>query len=545
VPSPRPSSPQETPLTVVADLVGGLLVGEDREVTGVSLSSQDVVPGDLYAALPGANAHGARYAAGAREAGAVAVLTDASGAEVLDADGVDLPRVVVEQPRSLVGLAAARVYGTVDLPMRMYGVTGTNGKTTTAYLINSALTALGHTTGLIGTVETRIGAERVKSVRTTPEATVVHALLAVMTERAIDSCVMEVSSHALSQHRVDGVVYDVALFTNLSQDHLDFHPTMRDYFLAKAALFTPERARRGIVCVDDEWGRELSTLATVPVTTLTSVDDVDADWRVVAGEDEPAEFTLSDGVTTLHLRSALPGDFNRVNTAMAALALMAGGVDPQDAERALLVDPHVPGRMERVVVGDYESSRRRDGATGAGPDTAHAAAADTLAGLGLPMVVVDYAHTPDAVAAALKALRPATTGTLVVVLGAGGDRDRGKRAAMGRAAAEGADVVVVTDDNPRSEPPEAIRAAVLDGARAAGTSARLHDVGGRAAAIAEAVRAAHAAGRGSVVAVVGKGHETGQEIAGTVHPFDDRAEARQALEALVAEGAGPQGGARR
>ncbi|TPG12573.1 UDP-N-acetylmuramoyl-L-alanyl-D-glutamate--2,6-diaminopimelate ligase [Pedococcus bigeumensis] len=531
MPSPRPSSPQATSLTAVADLVGGLLVGADREVTGVSLSSQDVVPGDLYAALPGANAHGARYAAGAREAGAVAVLTDAAGGEVLDADGVDLPRVVVEHPRSLVGLAAARVYGTVDLPMRMYGVTGTNGKTTTAYLINSALTALGHTTGLIGTVETRIGAERVKSVRTTPEATVVHALLAVMTERAIDSCVMEVSSHALAQHRVDGVVYDVALFTNLSQDHLDFHPTMRDYFLAKAALFTRERARRGIVCVDDEWGRELSTLATIPVTTLTSLDDVDADWRVVAGEDDPAEFTLSDGVTTLHLRSALPGDFNRVNTAMAALALMAGGVDPQDAERALLVDPHVPGRMERVVVGDYESFRERD--------------ADTLADLGLPMVVVDYAHTPDAVAAALKALRPATTGTLVVVLGAGGDRDRGKRAAMGGAAAEGADVVVVTDDNPRSEPPEAIRAAILEGARAAGTSARLHDVAGRAAAIAEAIRAAHAAGPGSVVAVVGKGHETGQEIAGTVHPFDDRAEARQALEVLVAEAARAQGGLRR
>ena len=536
MPSPRPSSPQATPLSAVASLVGGVLVGEDRGVTGVSLSSQDVVSGDLYAALPGANSHGARYAAGASDAGAVAVLTDSAGVEVLEADGVDLPRVVVERPRSQVGPAASLVYGTGDLHMRMYGVTGTNGKTTTAYLINSALTALGHTTGLIGTVETRIGAERVKSVRTTPEATVVHALLAVMTERAIDSCVMEVSSHALSQHRVDGVVYDVALFTNLSQDHLDFHPTMRDYFLAKAALFTPERARQGIVCVDDEWGRELSTLATVPVTTLTSRSEVDADWRVVAGEQDPAEFTLSDGATTLHLRSALPGDFNRVNTAMAALALVAGGIHPQDAERALLVDPHVPGRMERVVLGDYESSRERDGVTDADVP------ADTAEGVGLPMVVVDYAHTPDAVAVALKALRPATTGALVVVLGAGGDRDRGKRAAMGRAAAEGADIVVVTDDNPRSEPPEAIRAAVLEGAQAAGTAARLHDVGGRAAAIGEAVRAAHAAGPGSVVAVVGKGHETGQEIAGTVHPFDDRAEVRQALEALVAHAERPQGG---
>jgi UDP-N-acetylmuramoyl-L-alanyl-D-glutamate--2,6-diaminopimelate ligase len=503
----------------VASLVGGALVGEDGQVTGVSLSSQDVVPGDLYAALPGANAHGARYAAGAREAGAVAVLTDEAGLDVLEAEGVGQPRVVVERPRSIVGLAASLVYGTGTLPLHMYGVTGTNGKTTTAYLINSALTALGHTTGLIGTVETRIGDERVKSVRTTPEATVLHALLAVMTERAIDSCVMEVSSHALSQHRVDGVVYDVALFTNLSQDHLDFHATMREYFLAKADLFTPRRSRTGIVCVDDEWGRELATISTVPVTTLTSLTDVDADWRLVAGEDDPAMFTLSDGVTTLHLRSALPGDFNRVNTAMAALALVAGGIEPQDAERALLVDPHVPGRMERVDVDVV-----------------------TPPGLDLPLVVVDYAHSPDAVAAALKALRPQTTGALVVVLGAGGDRDRGKRAAMGRAAAQGADLVVVTDDNPRSEPPEAIRAAVLEGAREAGTAAGLHDVGGRAAAIAEAVRAAHAAGPGSVVAVVGKGHETGQEIAGTVHPFDDRAEARRALEALIAKADRPQGG---
>jgi UDP-N-acetylmuramoyl-L-alanyl-D-glutamate--2,6-diaminopimelate ligase len=514
----------------VASLVGGELVGPDRAVTGVTLSSQEVVAGDLYAALPGANTHGARYAAGARDAGAVAVLTDAAGAAQLDAEGVDLPRVVVEDPRSHVGQVASLVYGTVDLPLRLYGVTGTNGKTTTAYLVNSALIALGHTTGLIGTVETRIGDERIKSVRTTPEATVLHALLAVMTERGIDSCVMEVSSHALSQHRVDGVVYDVALFTNLSQDHLDFHPTMRDYFLAKADLFTPRRSRTGIVCVDDEWGQELTTIATVPVTTLTSLADVDADWRLVAGEEDPATFTLSDGSTTMHLRSALPGDFNRVNTAMAALALLSAGIPAADAERALLVDPHVPGRMERVVVDRT--------AVPAGP----ASGSDAE----LPLVVVDYAHTPDAVAAALKALRPATSGCLVVVLGAGGDRDRGKRAAMGRAAAEGADVVVVTDDNPRGEPPEAIRAAVLDGARAAGTPARLRDVEGRASAIAQAVRAAHEAGPGSVVAVVGKGHETGQEIAGTVHPFDDRDEARRALESLLAgDQPDADGGARR
>ena len=518
---PRPTKPRSSPIRDLAALVGAGDPASEVAVTGVTLDSRAVLPGDLYAALPGARAHGADFAGQAALAGAVAVLTDRGGVDRMTAAGVALPAVVVEHPRSVLGAVCAHVLGTEHLALRLVGITGTNGKTTTAYLVNSALTALGRHPGLIGTVETRIGDERLDSVRTTPEAPELHAVLAVMAERGLDTCVMEVSSHALSQHRVDGVVYDVALFTNLSQDHLDFHPTMRDYFEAKASLFTPERSRRGIVCVDDEWGRELATLSTVPVTTLTSLADVDADWRLVAGEDDPATFTLSDGSTTLHLRSALPGDFNRVNTAMAALALVAAGIASDDAERALLVDPHVPGRMERVLPG------------------ASAAPTD------LPLVVVDYAHTPDAVAAALKALRPATSGTLVVVLGAGGDRDRGKRAAMGRAAAEGADLVVVTDDNPRSEPPEAIRAAVLDGARDAHTSARLHDVEGRASAIAQAVRAAHEAGPGSVVAVVGKGHETGQEIAGTVHPFDDRDEARRALDALLSDDPqGQDGGAR-
>jgi UDP-N-acetylmuramoyl-L-alanyl-D-glutamate--2,6-diaminopimelate ligase len=501
----------------VADLVGGTRHGS-ATVTGVSLSSQDILPGDLYAALPGANAHGASYARQALDSGAVAVLTDAAGEQVLESGGVEVPTVVVEAPRSVVGVVARTVYGTGDLPLTMIGVTGTNGKTTTAYLVNSALTALGRVTGLIGTVETRIGDERIKSLRTTPEATVLHALLAVMTERSVDTCVMEVSSHALSQHRVDGVVYDVALFTNLSQDHLDFHPTMRDYFEAKASLFTPARSRRGVVCVDDEWGRELATSAGVPVTTLTSVAGVDADWRLLPGAG-PSDFVLTDGATSLALRSALPGDFNRVNTAMAALALLASGIDTADTERALLEDPHVPGRMEPVGV-------------------------DAAPELGLPLVVVDYAHSPDAVAAALRALRPQTTGSLVVVLGAGGDRDRGKRSAMGAAAASNADLVVVTDDNPRSEDPAVIRAAVIDGARTLETATPvvLREVAGRAQAIEVAVRAAHEAGPGSIVAVVGKGHETGQEIAGTVHPFDDRDEVRVALQRIVDDATSGGGG---
>ena len=491
-------------LTDLGALIGARLEGGDREVRGVSLSSADIADGDLYAALPGANAHGASFAGDAIAAGAVAVLTDAAGALLLDQADVPGPRLLVEQPRSVVGHLAAHLYGTTDLPLRMIGITGTNGKTTTAYLVNSALVALGHTTGLVGTVETRIGAERVRSVRTTPEATVLHALLALMAERGVDSCVMEVSSHALAQHRVDGVVYDVALFTNLSQDHLDFHPTMRDYFLAKASLFTPERARRGIVCVDDEWGAELAQLASIPVVTVSSTDR-EATYRVRVDDNDHSAFTLIGDGVELALRSALPGDFNVMNTAMAGLALLLSGTHPDRVESALAADPHVPGRMERV-----RASGRGD----------------------LPLVVVDYAHTPDAVSAALQALRPATSGRLVVVLGAGGDGDRGKRAAMGAAAARYADEVFVTDDNPRSEEPAEIRSAVLAGARAVGGAAGLHDVAGRAAAIRAAVVAAHDSGPGSVVAVVGKGHETGQDVAGTVHPFDDREEVRAALESL-------------
>ncbi len=483
-------------------------------MTGVTLNSREVQPGDLYAGLPGANAHGASYARDAVESGAVAALTDSRGQAILAEAEVTVPTLVVEDPRAVLGSAAALVYGTDSLRLTLFGITGTNGKTTTAYLIASALEALHRHTGLIGTVETRIGDERVQSVRTTPEATELHALLAVMDQRGTDVCVMEVSSHALDQHRVDGVVYDIVLFTNLSQDHLDYHGTMREYFDAKASLFTPQRARRGVVCVDDVWGRELVARAGIPVTTLASDPGVPADWRVEPVAGEPAAFTLSGAGVSLPLRSALPGDFNRVNTALAAVALLQSGVAPQEAARAVLTDPHVPGRMERVNLGAL-------------------AQGDT------PLAVVDYAHTPDAVAAALAALRPATAGALVVVLGAGGDRDRGKRADMGAAAARGADVVFVTDDNPRTEDPARIRAAVLAGAAAAGTQAVLHDVGSRAQAIREAVAAAVAAGPGSTVAVVGKGHETGQEVAGTIHPFDDRDELRQALHHIFASKGSP------
>ena len=508
---PRPTKLRSTPIRDLAALVGADDPASEVSVTGVTLDSRAVRQGDLYAALPGARAHGADFAGQAATAGAVAVLTDRVGVDRMVAAGLALPVVVVEHPRVALGAVSAHVLGTEHLALRLVGITGTNGKTTTAYLVHSALTALGRRPGLIGTVETRIGDERLHSVRTTPEAPELHAVLAVMAERGLDTCVMEVSSHALAQHRVDGVVYDVALFTNLSQDHLDFHTDMDDYFDAKASLFTPERARQGLVCVDDAWGRRLVERSGIPVTTIGTA--ADADWRIHVDGSDPAAFRLTGPGVDLHLRSSLPGDFNVTNTAMAAAALVLLGEDAAAVGEAVLTDPHVPGRMEAVAAPEGADS---------------------------PRAVVDYAHTPEAIRAALRALRPTTPGSLVVVTGAGGDRDRDKRHSMGAAAAEVADLVVVTDDNPRSEDPAAIRAAILGGveeARAGGRDLEVLEVGDRRAAIAAAVDAVWAQGAAATVAVVGKGHESGQDVGGVVHPFDDRAELAEALRRAAGEGA--------
>jgi UDP-N-acetylmuramoyl-L-alanyl-D-glutamate--2,6-diaminopimelate ligase len=482
-------------------------------VTGVSLDSRAIRPGDLYAALPGANVHGAGFVATAVGHGAVAVLTDPAGANLLALSELSVPVLVVPDPRASLGQVAALVYGQASQQLTMLGITGTNGKTTTAYLLDSALRALGHVTGLIGTVETRIGEDRIKSVRTTPESADLHALFAVMLERGVDTCTMEVSSHALALHRVDGVRYDVVAFTNLSQDHLDFHGSMESYYLAKASLFTPERAVRAVVCVDDEWGQRLARDSGVPVVSVSSRQDVKADWQIKAVGPGASGFELIGEEGRLPLRSALPGDFNRVNTAVAALILLAAGYPREAIEKALATDPHVPGRMERVFPDDDPEREETDQGR-------------------MPLAFVDFAHTPDAVAAALKALRHNTSGSLIVVLGAGGDRDAGKRAAMGAAAASHADLVFVTDDNPRSEDPATIRAALIRGALAQDQSAarpspgRIAEMGDRASAIRAAVARA---GVGDTVAVLGKGHESGQEIAGVVQPFDDRAELRAAL----------------
>jgi UDP-N-acetylmuramoyl-L-alanyl-D-glutamate--2,6-diaminopimelate ligase len=517
-----------TPARLRPSLIGGCAVAElarrlglpvDRDepdapgeglVTGATLDSRTVRPGDLYAALPGARAHGADFAASAARAGAVALLTDQAGRQRARSAGVHLPILLSPRPRAVLGGAAAVVYGEPAAGLLLLGVTGTNGKTTTTYLLDAVLRFAGRRTGLIGTIETRIADQRVPSVRTTPEAPDLHALLATMRERDVDVCSMEVSSQALAQHRVDAAVLDVAGFTNFSRDHLELHGDMATYLAAKQLLLTPEHSRRAVVVIDDEGSRTAATQARVPVTTLSADPASDADWRVTGrvGRAGGTDFGLTGPAgQTLALRCPLPGDFNVMNAALAALMLLDVGIDPGVVRDGLAAAGGVPGRMERV-----------------GPGEA-------------PLAVVDYAHTPDAVAAALAAVRVAATGRLVVVLGAGGDRDPAKRAAMGEAAARGADVVVVTDDNPRGEDPAAIRAEVLRGARAV-PGVEVLQVAGRGAAIAEGVSRA---GRpGDVLLVAGKGHEQGQEIDGMLYPFDDRVE----LAAALADPAGSTGAGR-
>lgn len=479
--------PRQTPrwqLVEVAELVGGTVTG-DAVVTGLALNTAHLLPGDLYVALPGANAHGAGFVQQALERGATGVLTDPPGAETI---GDVLPTVVVAEPRRRVAALSAAFYGHPAESFTTLGITGTQGKTTATYLAEAALGD--RVSAVVGTIGTRVGTVPAASTLTTPEAPQLQALFAVMREEGVDLCAMEVSSHALVQGRVDGFVFDVAVFLNLGRDHLDFHHDLEEYFLAKASLFTADHARHAVINVDDAHGRRLRALTTLPVTTF-STDGNPADWRAVnirphrLGTD--LEVLGPDGLA-IDLAVPLPGVFNVSNALAVIAALATAGHDPAELAAGIAASRGVPGRMERVEAGQSFTA------------------------------IVDYAHKPDAVTAVLSALRPVTAGRLIVVIGAGGDRDHGKRPLMGQAAATHADVVIVTDDNPRSERAGSIRAAVMEGA-AAGPGVAI-EIGDRRDAIAHAVAMAHL---GDTVVVAGKGHERGQEIDGVVHPFDDRA----------------------
>ncbi|MBP2324009.1 UDP-N-acetylmuramoyl-L-alanyl-D-glutamate--2,6-diaminopimelate ligase [Kibdelosporangium banguiense] len=489
---PRPAKTEPVPLaTLVARADAHPVSGDlDGMVTGATLRAQHVQPGDLFAALAGARVHGAQFAQDAIRAGAAAVLTDRKGADLLK--DATVPVLVHDDPRGVLGSIAAWIYGEPSLRLSILGITGTSGKTTTTYMLEAGLRAAGHTTGLVGTVETRIAGQRLASAFTTPEAPDLQALFAVMVEQGVTHVPMEVSSHALSLGRVSGTRFSVGAFTNLSQDHLDFHRDMEDYFLAKAMLFDG-RSTREVVNTDGQWGARLVKTDTITVST-----EHGADWTatdIKSSVDGEQTFTVHGPHTSFPVRLPMPGTFNVANALLAAACLTAVGIEPEAIAQGLS-GVQVPGRMERIALGQQFTA------------------------------VVDYSHKPAAVALALDAIRAKTSGRVIVVLGCGGDRDAAKRPLMGKEAASRADLLIVTDDNPRSEDPAKIRKAMVDGALAVEPRGEVLDIGNRREAIAAAVAEARP---GDAVVIAGKGHETGQEIAGVVHPFSDRDELTAAI----------------
>ncbi len=496
----RPEHPAPRPLAGLVDAFD-LRVEADLdgvEVTGITIDSSDVQPGDIFAALPGANRHGAEFAAAALEQGAVAIVTDPAGAGVLDTDA---PVIVVDDPRAALGEIAAWVYRTDEEPPKLFGITGTNGKTSTAFMLEGLLADLGFVTGLSTTAERHVGDLVVTSKLTTPEASELHALLARMREAGVRAAVLEVSAQALERHRVDGVVFDVVAFTNLSHDHLDDYGSMDAYFDVKLDLFTPDRAQRGVVCVDTDWGVRVAERSRIPVTTVTSDPERSADWHVDIWEETAVStsFTLTgiDG-GAIEVQVPFIGRHMAMNAAIAILMLVEDGFEIEGV--AEVIDrgmrPTLPGRIERVS-GDEG-----------------------------PSVFVDYGHSPDAFAQTLQALRRVTEGKLIMVFGADGDRDTTKRADMGRIAAELADAVVVTDFNPRSEDAASIRAQVLEGARSVAGDTTVIESSPEEAAIRAAIALA---GPGDTVLWAGPGDADYREVAGRREPFVARDEARLAL----------------
>ena len=478
---------------LVDGLDGAELRGDPSvEVTGITHDSRRVGPGACFACIPGAQVDGHDYAAAAVAGGAVALLTERPL-------GLAAAEACVPSVRVALGPLAARLHGHPSAAMRCLGVTGTNGKTTITYLLEAIARVAGEQTAVIGTVAARLGDEVLPAEHTTPEADDLQTLLAHARDGGAGVVAMEVSSHALHQHRVDGTQFAAVCFTNLTHEHLDYHGTIDDYFEAKVALFDPRFAPAAAVNADDEYGRRLAARlrARGELQLLTFGTATDADVRasgVVLGALGSA-FLLTDARSgaSAPVSSPLVGAFNVANACAAAATALAAGF-PFDAVVGGLGERIVvPGRMERVEAGQ--------------PFT----------------VLVDYAHTPDALARALDAAREIATGRVLLVFGCGGDRDRAKRPLMGAAAAA-ADVVVVTSDNPRSEDPAAVADASAAAARDAGASPVVEL--DRRAAIALAIGSA---GEGDVVLIAGKGHETGQTAGGVTVPFDDRVVAREEL----------------
>lgn len=489
----RPLAPFNATLEDTAQLIGASLHGGNVTFTGVTHVDSDVEAGDLFLAIPGAHVHGATFVQAAIKRGAVAVLTDEAG--LVHCAGI--PTLVVKDVRTAGALAASSLYKYPTRDLVSIGITGTNGKTTVSTLLYQIFEAVGRETGLIGTVETRIGAEVVKSSRTTPEAAELQALAAVMRERHMRHLVMEVSSHALSLKRMKGSHFSIAAFTNLSQDHLDFHHDMNSYFAAKAQLFTSEYAEQGFINIDSPYGQRLATEAAIPVTTVSRANR-EATWHFTETHNvsRGIEFSIRGaGGILIESRTRLFGGYNLDNLLLAVAIAVECGIDPIELAAVIPTLSGAPGRLESVSLGQRYAA------------------------------LVDYAHSPDAVSNVLAAAREFTTGKIIAVLGCGGDRDSSKRPLMGAALLQGADIAIFTSDNPRSESPSEILSQMTASLAYSAPSQIIEDRG-------DAIRAAVAlASDGDTVLVLGKGHETGQEVAGVVSPFDDRIALAQAIEA--------------
>ena len=478
-------------LQALAEHVAGARVHGDAtiRIDDVAYDSRAVTPGTLFFCVPGAHTDGHDFAPIAVESGAVALVVE----RLLE---IEVPQVVVGSVRSAMGPMASAFFGHPSGAMTLIGVTGTNGKTTTTFLFESVFRALGITSGVIGTVETHIGDTVLPVTRTTPEAIDLQRLLAAMRDAGVGGASMEASSEGLAFERVEGTRFACAIFTNLTQDHLNTHGTMERYFEAKALLFRPDMSERAVVNLDDEHGRALAARTDLPLTTFAIDHDADVRAHSLDLARTGSSFTADIGDRSVPIRVNLPGRYNVSNALAVLAAARALGLPIGPVAEGIAALRGVPGRMEPIEAGQDFT------------------------------VLVDYAHTPDSLEGVLQAAREITQpgARLVVVFGCGGDRDRGKRPQMGNVATALADRAIITSDNPRTEDPLAIIAEIEAGARETGRAYEV--IADRREAIAAAISGA---ARGDVIVIAGKGHETGQQFADRTIPFDDRIVAREVL----------------
>ena len=461
-------------------------------ISGVSINAQKVVPGDLFIAFAGANTHGISYLEQAISNGAVAVLSD----KKIEAS---IPSFIHPKPREIVGTISAWLYGHPFESLKAVGITGTNGKTTTANLVKQIWQLNSIKSGLIGTLGVEIADEKLESARTTPEADDLQAIAAAMVEQGCKNLVMEVSSHAIDQGRIKGAKYEVVAFSNLTQDHLDYHLSMENYFQAKANLFTTEYAKAAVINIDDSYGKKLSKQVKIPVVTVSRKDST-ADWYLAKAEIKNGLYQVeikSKSGESLSENFALLGDYNLDNLLLAVAIANSAGLSLDKIASTISKLQSVPGRLESVNAGQKFTA------------------------------LVDYAHTPDAVERVIATVKSATHGKIIGVLGCGGDRDASKRSVMGQALFNGCDLAIFTSDNPRSESAEAILKQMTAGIDLGKKGLVEID---RKSAIDLAVENAQS---GDVVLLMGKGHESGQEVNSVVTPFDDRVELAESIKRLA------------